>query len=116
MALTISNLSNDNAGSRKIVRGQIAFDNSYPTGGEQLTAAQIGLSEIKRLKVQPEQGYVFGVTYTPATASTNILVRYGGSTDQSFSPTLVVEQVVGVASNIGTIPTEECPGIGKIIV
>lgn len=49
----------------KLVAVQITFDNSYPTGGEALTAANVGLDEI--LAVFAESGTV-AVKYDKANA------------------------------------------------
>ena len=55
MALDLSNLRYESAGSEKKVIGTMAFDSSYPTGGEALTAKSVGFNRITRLKLQPEQ-------------------------------------------------------------
>lgn len=72
MALVPSNLQYDNVGSEKKVIGTLAFDSSYPTGGEALAASSLGLAQIRRLKLQPEQGYEFSVAYT-TPFSVNVL-------------------------------------------
>lgn len=64
MALAINNLTPHSAGSELKRTCALAFDNSYPTGGEAFTAAQFGLTHIRRMKLQPEQGYDFEVDYT----------------------------------------------------
>jgi hypothetical protein len=66
MALTIT-LSGDwqgNVGAQRHVRGTIAFDSSYPTGGESLTAANIGLRVVDFIEVTARSGYVFEYDYT----------------------------------------------------
>jgi len=66
MALTIT-LSGDwqgNSDNQRYVQGQLAFDSSYPTGGESLTAANIGLRVIEHINVQPRSGFVFDYDYT----------------------------------------------------
>lgn len=42
----------------------IAFDSSYPTGGESLTAADLGLKTIDLLQIQSKSGLVFEYDYT----------------------------------------------------
>lgn len=64
MALTIGNLRFDIAGVSQVVRGTIDFDASYPTGGESLTPAMIGLSAIDHLKADDKSGYTFEFDYT----------------------------------------------------
>lgn len=56
MALAASNLEYP---VFKTVIGKLAFDSSYPTGGEAITAAQLGLSKIVRMKFQPSGTYLF---------------------------------------------------------
>lgn len=63
-ALTVSNIETENAGSEKKVMANIAFDSSYAIGGESLTAANLGLSKINRLKVSDQSGYTFEYDYT----------------------------------------------------
>jgi hypothetical protein len=40
------------------VRGTITFDSSYPTGGEAVTLAQLGLTRLDWLSVETTDGYV----------------------------------------------------------
>ena len=81
-------------GSQKIVKGTMAFDSSYPTAGEALTAAQLGLSRVEHIEVHPGYGYVFDVTYSSATAllikaywqnevAASVLVEVTNATDLS---------------------------------
>lgn len=41
------------------VNGSITLSNSYATGGDTLTAAQLGLGTIKGIQISPASGYVF---------------------------------------------------------
>jgi len=50
-------------GSLRIVTGTLAFDASYPTGGEPLTPATLGLGVIHFLIAEPNSGYVFTYDY-----------------------------------------------------
>jgi hypothetical protein len=45
-------------GTRREVRGTITFDSSYPTGGEAVTLAQLGLTRLDWLSVETTDGYV----------------------------------------------------------
>lgn len=66
MALTVT-LSGDwmeSIGNKRAVRATIAFDSSYPTGGESLTAANLGLGTIEYIRIDPKAGYVFEYDYT----------------------------------------------------
>lgn len=51
-------------GNLRYARVTIAFDSSYPTGGESLTAADLGLKTIDLLQVQSKSGLVFEYDYT----------------------------------------------------
>lgn len=64
MALTIGNLTWDISGHRWQVAGTIAWDSSYPTGGESLTPANIGLRTIDSLFVEARSGYQFTYDHT----------------------------------------------------
>lgn len=68
MALTISQTGDWSGivGNRRSVRGTIAFDSSYPTGGESLTAANIGLTTIDHIEIMATSGYMFEYDYTNA--------------------------------------------------
>ncbi len=63
MALTIASLQYANVGNMNLVTGTIAFDSSYPTGGESLLATDIGLTKIVYLDVSPK-GFNFEYDYT----------------------------------------------------
>lgn len=67
MALTVT-LSGDwlqSLGSRRSVTGKITFDDSYASGGESLTAANIGLGVIESISFNHgEDGYVFKYDHT----------------------------------------------------
>ena len=60
MALTASSGEVNFEQKRRTVLVNLAFDNSYPTGGESLTAAQVGLSVIEWMYViGGSEGYHF---------------------------------------------------------
>jgi hypothetical protein len=64
MALTIENLERGSSGNLRVVTGTIAFDSSYPTGGESLTPANMALSRVQSVSILPKSGYVFEYDYT----------------------------------------------------
>ena len=45
-------------GNRKQVLGTVTFDSSYPTGGEAVSLADLGLSRLDWLSVSTTDGYV----------------------------------------------------------
>ncbi len=67
MALTVAVTEHFTNGNKRAVRGTIAFDASYPTGGEALTAATLGLSVIDEITFTPTSGFVFEYDHTNAT-------------------------------------------------
>lgn len=66
MALTVTKTGDwqITAGNVRMSRVAIAFDASYPTGGESLTAADLGLRVIDFISIQPQSGFVFEYDYT----------------------------------------------------
>lgn len=59
MALTIDHrIVARTAGIGVIVGGSITFDSSYPTGGEAVTAANLGITAIGWMFMLPAAGYV----------------------------------------------------------
>jgi hypothetical protein len=59
MAITVSALTFDIAGVTTVVKGSLAFDSSYATGGTSLTAVNVGLRVIDQIRIDPKSGYVF---------------------------------------------------------
>lgn len=59
MALSVKVERPDSWGSLRAVLGTIDFDDSYATGGEELTPAMVGLSEIKMVIAPVKGGYAF---------------------------------------------------------
>lgn len=59
MAVTISNLKRVNLSNLKGTIADVTFDSSYPTGGEALTPAQLGLSVVDYLGAESAAGYNF---------------------------------------------------------
>ena len=64
MALTITVSRRHTAGQQHIVSGTIAFDSSYPTGGESFTAANLGLRTVDLMLFSPTSGFTFEYDYT----------------------------------------------------
>lgn len=73
MALTVSLLSRSKTAQTKINIASIAFDDSYPTGGEGLTGAQLGLVSVDSVQIEPAGGYVFSYDY----ANKKVIAYYG---------------------------------------
>lgn len=61
-------------GTRYVQLGTMAFDSSYPTGGEAITAANVGLSTIDRLEI--ENGSASGYRFEWDSTNSNIKVYW----------------------------------------
>lgn len=66
MALTITRSGDWQhlAGNRRVANITVAFDSSYPTGGESLIASDVGMRVIERVEAQANNGYTFEYDYT----------------------------------------------------
>lgn len=76
MGLTVTNLLDPPGpfpfGDRWMTFRKVAFDSSYPTGGEALSAAQLGFSKTPDwVEIDPKGGYVF--EYDLANAKVKVL-------------------------------------------
>ena len=58
MALTYSDVKRRVVGDQQVITGTLTFDSSYPTGGEAVSLAAIGLTRLDELIVRPAEGYV----------------------------------------------------------
>lgn len=104
MALTVSEINVASTAKGRESRFKLAFDNSYPTGGEDLTAAMVGLSNIESVNVlSQEDGYTFDYDLT----NTKLKVQYGGASASApglnSAPALQVEETQAIASNTGSL-------------
>ena len=51
MALTFTNVKRSFFGDQKVVHATATFDSSYPTGGESIVAADLGMSQVDQMHV-----------------------------------------------------------------
>jgi hypothetical protein len=100
MPLTVS-LTGDwleSVGSKRAVNGKITFDSSYPTGGESLTPANIGLGVIDNIDFsQGVGGLVFRYDY----ANKKVMAFY--PTGGSAAPAALADPVTSVPSGATTV-------------
>lgn len=91
-------------GNRTRTSVVIAFDASYPTGGEPLTRAQLGLSQVDDVIIPPKGGFIFEYDYTnqkvlvyveEAVAAGGPLLEVANATDLS---TLTGVRVIAVGN------------------
>ena len=92
MALTITNTQHSRIPGKLMKMFDVAFDSSYPTGGESLTPANLGLLRIDNLAIEPVGGYRF------EWDKTNNKIKVF---DNFAAPPIVFEEVVTVTSNVG---------------
>jgi hypothetical protein len=59
MSLAYTELETNIRGSKFVKRGTLAFDDSYPSNGEGLSLATLGLSYVDEVRVGPTSGYIF---------------------------------------------------------
>lgn len=71
------------AGYEAVVKS-FDFDSSYPTGGESLTASDLGLGSVVFVLAEPKAGYVFAYDYTNQK-----LLAYRGDNDAGADGPLV---------------------------
>lgn len=77
MTVTVSRVGNiHSVGDMRAVIADVAFDSSYPTGGESLTAAMLGLSAIEFVIAEPAAGYTFEYDH----ANSKLLARWVDTT------------------------------------
>lgn len=64
MSIALTNLQYGSFGNMICASGVAAFDSSYPTGGEALTAATLGMSAIRFIIFEPRLGFVLTYDHT----------------------------------------------------
>ena len=62
--VTVSNQKVTTHGTFRAVYADLAFDSSYPAGGESLTALNLGLQKIYQIRMSTKDGYSFEYDYT----------------------------------------------------
>ena len=92
MALTYSNGLDDSYGVNRVHYVDLAFDSSYPTGGESLGLAGRGFEGLTRAIIEPKMGYTFEYDHT------NNKVKVFAP-----APPIVFEEVVTCTTKIGTL-------------
>ena len=63
-AFTVSQKGYATWGNKKVRTMTVAFDSSYPSGGESLTKASLGLSSAEQVIILPQGGHSFVYDYT----------------------------------------------------
>ena len=100
-------------GVKNTVTGSLAFDSSYPTGGESLTPPMVGLRHIEAIDVRPQAGFVFEYDYDNElllayrsagfTPEGSVAAPTFTGDSEAFPPGVVYEESVTSASNVATL-------------
>ena len=118
-ALTLTRQRVENAGSETKMEYTVGFDSSYASGGESLTAANVGLTSIHRVSAAPKSGYVFAYDYSANklrvyNSGTAINTQSITLTDDNTAATngrqLYVDSVDGVYGYLNTTLTADGTG------
>jgi hypothetical protein len=95
LTITIPDAGRTVIGNKRLVFGTIAFDSSYPTGGEALTAGNLGLDKIDHI--------TFTSDIVQCYWASNLLLAYYGDNDNAADAEFV--QVTNTddisAANVG---------------
>jgi len=97
MGLTIASREWGVGGNMRHNRFKITFDSSYPTGGEPLTVAKMGLKTLSNIVIEPASGYVFVYdrtnskvkAYVTGASSGAVLAEEGDTTNMASVSTYV---------------------------
>lgn len=95
MSLTITDVSRTVFGNRRVLIVDVAFDSSYPSGGESLTAVDLGFLSIDYIRATAKVGYDFDYDYVNSK-----LKAIRNATNR---PQLVTEEALTVSSHTGTL-------------
>lgn len=103
MAVTVTANYPERIGRKKVVTGTITFDSSYPTGGESVTVAQLGLTQLQNLEVRPglgssTTGYVPVWATGRSVTSPAVQVLMGDNNNASDGPLIEVANTTDLSA------------------
>jgi len=84
-------------GVRTVIEGTIALDSSYPTGGESITAASLGLVRIDDMIIGNKSGYSFEWDAT----NSKLLAYQGDNTNAAAAPAVQVPDTTNLSTVTG---------------
>lgn len=93
MVLTLSKVRSTIIGNMRLKIYDVTFDNSYPTGGESLTPADLGLNHIEAI-IAEGGAYNFGYDYT----NEKLKAFYGNNDAASDGPLVEVANATDLSS------------------
>lgn len=94
MALTVTSIDKTKAGRLRLNIVKVTFDSSYPTGGEALTAAQLGLNKVVHVAPAPASGYVGEYDLT----NSKLKAYYGDNNNASDGPLIEVPNTTDLSA------------------
>ena len=94
---TIINGRAESFGSRRVVIADLAFDSSYPTGGESVLPGLLGMQTIDFLLAEPAGGYSFEYHHT----NQKLLARQGDNTNAAAAPSVEVPDTTDLSAVTG---------------
>lgn len=100
MALTYTTDIAQFEGNKRVVRGLVTFDSSYPTGGEAFSLASIGMHRLDDLKLESDDGVLLEWDRSKTSPKIKAYRNVGTFTDSSG----------------GTAGTTVAAGVGKYIL
>lgn len=95
MPLAFSTSPPQIAGTKRVVRGTVTFDSSYPTGGEAFTPASLGLTGLEQMFVQPG---TYVVNWNRSAASPLLLAYMGDNNNASDGPLIEVANTTDLSA------------------
>lgn len=101
MALTYAALSTSTVpGDRKVRVGTLTFDSSYPTGGEAVTIASLGLTTLEAIIVNASGGY--NAVWDRSVTAPKILVYVGDNDAGADGPGAQVANTTDLSAVVVT--------------
>jgi hypothetical protein len=112
MSLTISGLTQTVVGDLAYVSGSLAYDSSYPTGGESFAPTDVGLSSFDLVLCSPTKGVIFEYDYANSKLKA-VFPTGGGGTPASALAVPKVSSGSSSASAVDATTPTITPGVGK---
>ncbi len=100
MGLTVDKILQARMGHRKAIFGDVHFDNSYASGGEEITPAMFGLMHIDEVLIESQNRLGYNISHYPNYSDGKHYLKVFNSAQP---PPIVVEEAVTVASNAGKL-------------
>lgn len=94
MALTVTSLEKAKLSRLRLNVVRVTFDSSYPTGGESLTAAQLGLNKVTVVIPLTASGYVGEYDLT----NSKLKAFYGDNNNASDGPLVEVANTTDLSA------------------